>query len=180
MKSVHVHCISAVVIVGDCGVGKTSLLHRMVQLDVGSAHDDNQKDYHMKMAVVEGASAPVKIQLWDTAGQEKFGAARLPSSFFRHAHAAIVVYDVTDRRSFENVLQWVKQLHDYLDNSFVLTLVGNKCDVKHPARQASEAEGLVVAKAISARHFFECSTTTDTNVHACFTAIAADLANNTP
>ncbi|KAG6967400.1 hypothetical protein JG687_00004302, partial [Phytophthora cactorum] len=88
----------------------------------------HSQDYLSRMAIVEGAPAPVKVQLWDTAGQEKFGAARLPSSFFRHADAALVVYDVTTRQSFIGVLRWVLQLQTYrsaaaADSDFSIVLV---------------------------------------------------------
>ncbi|EEY66951.1 uncharacterized protein PITG_17835 [Phytophthora infestans T30-4] len=81
-----------VIVLGDSGVGKSSLVRRMTNSGnlTGTAI---RKDYLSKIALVEGASAPLQVQLWDTAGQEKFGAARLPSSFFRLADAALVVYD---------------------------------------------------------------------------------------
>ncbi|EGZ12614.1 hypothetical protein PHYSODRAFT_387438, partial [Phytophthora sojae] len=82
-----------VIVVGDSDVGKSSLLRRMTSFEPLSPADSVPSDYLSKMAIVEGAAAPMKVQLWDTAGQEKFGAARLPSSYFRHTNAAIVVYD---------------------------------------------------------------------------------------
>uniref|UniRef100_H3HBM9 Uncharacterized protein n=1 Tax=Phytophthora ramorum TaxID=164328 RepID=H3HBM9_PHYRM len=133
-----------VIVIGDSGVGKTSFLHRMADIDAPSSHV--RKDYLSKVAVVKSAIAPVKVQLWDTAGQEKFGAARLPSSFFRHADAAIVVYDVTDRRSFTNVLRWVGQIQVHQvasvgNSAFSLILVGHKSDVSNAAREVHEEEG---------------------------------------
>ncbi|KAG6972551.1 hypothetical protein JG688_00003932, partial [Phytophthora aleatoria] len=129
----------------------------------------HSQDYLSRMAIVEGAPAPVKVQLWDTAGQEKFGAARLPSSFFRHADAALVVYDVTNRQSFIGVLRWVLQLQTYrsaaaADSDFSIVLVGHKCDVSNATRQAHENEGRDFAKIIAAFHFFERSSKDGTNV----------------
>ncbi|ETI57604.1 hypothetical protein F442_00113 [Phytophthora nicotianae P10297] len=172
--------ICKVIVLGESGVGKSSLVRRMTNSD--SINNVMHKDYLSKIAVVEGAAAPVKLQLWDTAGQEKFGAARLPSFFFRHADAALVVYDVTNRQSFIGVLRWVLQIQTYrstaaTDSNFSVVLVGHKCDVSNATREVIEDEGRDFAKLIAASHFFECSSKDDTNVQACFDAIAAASAN---
>ncbi|KAG3162023.1 hypothetical protein PC128_g20697 [Phytophthora cactorum] len=173
-----------VIVLGDSGVGKSSLVRRMTNSDSLSTNTGIHKDYLSRMAIVEGAPAPVKVQLWDTAGQEKFGAARLPSSFFRHADAALVVYDVTNRQSFIGVLRWVLQLQTYrsaaaADSDFSIVLVGYKCDVSNATRQVHENEGRDFAKIIAALHFFECSSKDGTNVQTCFSAIASALTNGT-
>jgi small GTP-binding protein len=171
-----------VIVVGDIGVGKTSLLRRMANFDPLSVVDAVPIDYLSKMAVVEKAPAPMKVQLWDTAGQEEFGAARLPSSYFRQAKAAIVVYDVTDRLSFAGVLRWATQIqayqaHSSSSSSFALTLVGHKADVSNEARRVAASEGRELAKLIAASDFIECSSKDNTNVQTCFNAVAAALAS---
>ncbi|KAJ8524197.1 hypothetical protein ON010_g16920 [Phytophthora cinnamomi] len=148
------------------------------------ATDSVPKDYLSKMAIVEGAPAPVKVQLWDTAGQEKFGAARLPSSYFRHANAAVVVYDVTNRLSFAAVLRWVTQIQAYrstavADSLFSIILVGNKADAASGSRQVGEEEGREVSEIVGASCFFECSSKDGTNTEACFNALAALLVKGT-
>ncbi|GMF31111.1 unnamed protein product [Phytophthora lilii] len=146
------------------------------------AIDGAHKDCLTKMAIVEGAGAPIKVQLWDTAGQEKFGAARLPNSFFRHANAAIVVYDVTNRQSFSGVLRWVMQIQAYqsiAETSFSLIVVGSKCDTSITMRQIRDNEGRKIARLVGASHFFECSSKHRTNVEECFDAVAATLVDGT-
>ncbi|POM59706.1 Rab-type small G protein [Phytophthora palmivora] len=156
-----------VIVLGDGGVGKSTLLHRMTN-DSLSTNDGVYQDYLSKMATVDGV-APVKVQLWDSAGQEKFGSARLPSSFFRHADAALVVYDVTNRQSFVSVLRWVLQIQAYrstvdVDSAFSLILVGHKRDVSNEIRHVDEHEGCEFAKLIAASHFFQCSSKDNTNI----------------
>ncbi|KAK1931398.1 GTP-binding protein YPT6 [Phytophthora citrophthora] len=161
----------------DSGVGKTTLLHRMTSSTAPT--NGTRKDYLSRIAIV-GDAAPVKVQLWDTAGQEKFGTAQLPSSFFRHADAALVVYDVTDRNSFMGVLQWVLQLQSHRNtateaSAFSLILVGHKSEVSDKVRQVGEEEGRAVAKLIAASHFFECSSRDGTNIQTCFDTVATTL-----
>ncbi|KAF4027739.1 Ras family [Phytophthora infestans] len=173
-----------VIVLGDSGVGKSSLVRRMTNSGnlTGTAI---RKDYLSKIALVEGASAPLQVQLWDTAGQEKFGAARLPSSFFRLADAALVVYDVTNRQSFISLLQWVLQIQTYrstepADSNFSFVLIGHKCDLANATRQVSENVGRGFGNLIAASHFFECSSEDGTNLQECFDAIAVALSNGTP
>ncbi|KAG1701975.1 hypothetical protein DVH05_010465 [Phytophthora capsici] len=163
--------LSVVIVLGDSGVGKSTLLHRMA--DSTTPTNGIRKDYLSRIAIV-GDAAPVKVQLWDTADQEKFGAARLPSSFFRHADAALVVYDVTDRKSFVNVLQWVLQLEAYR-NTAPLILVGHKSEVSDKLRQVGKEEGRALAELIAASHFLECSSREGTNIQTCFDTLAATL-----
>lgn len=165
-------------------MGKSSLLRRMTSFEPLSPADSVPSDYLSKMAIVEGAAAPMKVQLWDTAGQEKFGAARLPSSYFRHTNAAIVVYDVTNRLSFAAVLRWVMQILAYrstavADSLFSIVLVGNKSDAAYGSRQVHEEEGRELSRIIGASRFFECSSRDGTNTQECFNAVAALLVNGT-
>ncbi|GMF41009.1 unnamed protein product [Phytophthora fragariaefolia] len=171
-----------VIVVGDGDAGKTSLLRRMVDRESLSAIDSAPNDYLSKMAIVEGAS-PIKVQLWDTADQEKFGVARLPNSYFRHANAAIIVYDVTNRLSFGAVLRWVMQVLAYrstaADSLFSIVLVGTKADVAGGYRQVFEEEGRAISRVIGASSFYECSSKDGTNIHDTFNAIATSLVRGT-
>ena len=82
-------------------------------------------DFKIRTVQLDGKK--VKLQIWDTAGQERFRT--ITSSYYRGAHGIIVVYDVTDQVSFNNVKQWLYEIDRYASQSVNKLLVGNKCDL---------------------------------------------------
>nr|KJB39674.1 hypothetical protein B456_007G029600 [Gossypium raimondii] len=113
-------------LIGDSGVGKSCLLLRFA--------DDSYLDSYIstigvdfKIRTVEQDGKTIKLQIWDTAGQERFRT--ITSSYYRGAHGIIVVYDVTDQESFNNVKQWLNEIDRYASDNVNKLLVGNKCDL---------------------------------------------------
>lgn len=114
------------VVVGDSGVGKTSLIARF-------AHDTFEEDAVTTIGVdfvvktITFDAKRVKLVLWDTAGNERFRT--LTGSYYRGAQLALFVYDVHNTRSFEHLMEWVEEANLYLENcDCVKLLVGNKVD----------------------------------------------------
>lgn len=135
-------------LVGDSSVGKSSLLWRYTEgADADEYIDDRAAtvgvDFKVKMMTMEGHS--VKACLWDTAGQERFRT--LTSSYYRGAQGVILVYDVTQRSSFESLENWLGEVDRYATfPDCVKMLVGNKIDLDEQ-REVSRDEGMRMARA---------------------------------
>jgi len=152
---------------GDTGVGKTCLLLRYAY-DSFSPTFITTIGIDFKIKRVEIDDLLVKLQIWDTAGQERFRTITV--SYFKGAHGIVLVYDITDRDTFESIQQWVEQIHEYADANVNVLLVGNKCD-QEEQRAVSTAEGEALAREYGIE-FFETSARENVNVEACYLAIA--------
>ena len=115
----------------------------------------------------------MKLQIWDTAGQERFRT--ITSSYYRGAHGIIVVYDVTDQESFNNVKQWLNEIDRYANENVNKLLVGNKSDLT-----AKKVVDYQTAKAFADEigiPFLETSAKNATNVEQAFMTMAAEIKN---
>lgn len=124
-----------------------------------------------KIKTVDVQSKVVKLQIWDTAGQEKFRT--ITSSYYRGAHGVIVVYDVTRRETFNNVRNWMNEISKYASESVNKLLIGNKCD-NDSNRQVSFEEGKELADSLGIP-FMESSAKTSENVEKVFISIAGEI-----
>ncbi|KAL5195574.1 Ras-related protein RABC2a [Glycine soja] len=155
-----------VLLVGDSGVGKSSLLLSFISNSNSINHLSPTigVDFKIKLFTVGGKR--LKLTIWDTAGQERFGT--VIGSYYRGAHGIILVYDVTRRETFTNLIDiWAKEVELYSTNhDSIKILVGNKVD-KESERAVSKEEGMALAQ----QHrclFLECSAKTRENVQQCF------------
>ena len=163
-----------VVLLGDGGVGKSSLMNRFV-----SNKFDNQS-YHTigveflnKDVTVEGDS--YTLQIWDTAGQERFKSLRTP--FYRGSDLCLLVYAVDDVQSFKNLAMWRKEFLYYADvrkeDNFPFILLGNKVDVND--RVVSQEEAHNFCKELGGIPYYETSAKDSTNVNVAFAAAVKRL-----
>lgn len=103
--------------------------------------------------------------MWDTAGQERYRA--ITSAYYRGAVGAILVYDLSKQKTFENVARWLSEVREHAESSIVTMLVGNKCDLRHlRAVPVDEAKRYASESGLS---FIEASALDSTNVEEAFT-----------
>ncbi|XP_068934819.1 ras-related protein Rab-42 [Petaurus breviceps papuanus] len=163
-----------ILLVGDADVGKTSLLRRYVERDFrADAPPSSTVGVEFYSHMLELASGPrVKLQLWDTAGNERYRS--ITRSFYRNMAGVLLVFDVTNRKSFDHIEDWYQQVASFggLDK-VVFLLVGHKSDLKQD-RQVStqEAENLAEVLGMS---FLETSAKTNSNVTLAFETLAHDI-----
>jgi Ras-related protein Rab-10 len=121
-----------IVMLGDSGVGKTSLVARLTNPDRPLNNDISATmGIEFDTQMLDTSHGKVKAQIWDTAGQERFARVLLPT-YFRKAKGVILVYDMTNAKSFESLSErWMAQLQDHAQSDdLAKLLVGNKCDLE--------------------------------------------------
>ncbi|EHB14206.1 Ras-related protein Rab-26 [Heterocephalus glaber] len=164
-----------VMLVGDSGVGKTCLLVRFKDgaFLAGTFISTVGIDFRNKVLDVDGMK--VKLQIWDTAGQERFRS--VTHAYYRDAHALLLLYDVTNKASFDNIQAWLTEIQEYAQDDVVLMLLGNKVDSAQE-RVVKREDGEKLAKEYGLP-YMETSAKTGLNVDLAFTAIAKELKQRT-
>ena len=119
-----IHC--RVVVVGDSAVGKTSILNQLIESKF-NPYEQSTVGANYQLYVEEIDGQKVEMQIWDTAGQEKFKS--LAPIYFRNSSAAVAVYDQTSRPSFDHLQSWIKTFRDIAGTDTVVTIAANKCDL---------------------------------------------------
>ncbi len=124
-----------------------------------------------KIRTLELEDKIIKLQIWDTAGQERFRT--ITSSYYRGAHGIIVVYDVTDLESFNNVKQWLHEIDRYASENVNKLLVGNKSDLVDKRKISFEA-GKELADS-NGIEFIETSAKGNSNVELAFVHMSLQI-----
>ena len=162
-----------VIVLGSSNVGKTSLMRRFTQ---GQFTERRQAttgaDYLSKRLVLHGTS--VVLQIWDTAGQERFHHGTLGAAFYRGSDAAILVYDVTRPKTFEQVERWRGELLERIDSpdSFPCVVFGNKTDASRSEEVALDRPAVLAWCRQRGIGHVETSAKDGTGVDAAMEAIA--------
>eukprot|EP00829_Urostomides_striatus_P006655 TRINITY_DN1722_c0_g1_i1.p1 TRINITY_DN1722_c0_g1~~TRINITY_DN1722_c0_g1_i1.p1 ORF type:complete len:188 (+),score=64.68 TRINITY_DN1722_c0_g1_i1:53-616(+) len=123
------------------------------------------------MCIRDRGTKDVKLQIWDTAGQDRFRS--ITGTYYKGAHGIIIVYDVTDRYSFNEIEKWMGQVDKLAPENCVKILVGNKCDLNEK-RVVTTDEGKSAAASYNMK-YFETSAKKALNVTNVFTALAQDI-----
>jgi len=151
------------VTLGEGRAGKTSITLKFARNEF---HENEQSTINANFLQKKLSVSNTQIQLniWDTAGQERFRA--LAPNYYRQATGVVIVYDITDRSSFDRVVNWVKELQMQADKDIAIVIAGNKCD-RESERQINKNEAEEFANKIGAAHFLT-SAKTGKGVNECF------------
>ena len=150
------------IIIGDAAVGKSNLLVRYTS-------GQFKEEYQLTIGVEFGSNDVIigdntyRIQIWDTAGQENFRS--ITRSYYKNTACAIIVYEISNKKSFENISSWIEECKNTAPKSILMVLVGNKCDLDN--REVTEEEGREFAEK-NGMLFFETSAKTGKNVEELF------------
>ena len=160
-----------VLLLGDSTVGKTCFLMRYTDNTFQEIHMSTiGLDYRLKSMTLKSGKN-VKVQIWDTAGQDRFRA--ITKNYFKGAHGIILIYDVTDEQSFDNVSNWINQIKEEASDNVIIFLVGNKIDdVDHRKIQTENGENLANTFKLD---FFETSAKTGENVQKTFQTLVQKI-----
>ena len=157
-------------VIGDQSVGKTCLLERFVS----STFEESTLstigiDFRVKYLNIENIT--IKLHVWDTAGQERFRT--ITRSYFKGSHGVILVYDVTNRSSYENIDHWLKEIGKNADDNINKILVANKID-NIENRIITIEEGITLAKKYNLE-IYETSAKNNINVDESFMDITTSI-----
>ncbi|NVM35117.1 MAG: GTP-binding protein [Candidatus Lokiarchaeota archaeon] len=172
--------IYKICVVGDGGVGKTSMVLRYCEnnfkenyiMTIGSNFSTKQVNLE------EYPNYLVKLQLWDLAGQKHFSFVRPP--FYRGSGATVYVFDLTRRSSFQNLLNWKDEVEKVIGDGKPSILVGNKTDLAAQGnREVGEGEGEALKEELNAIAYYETSAKNDVKVSPVFKDITLAILEKT-
>jgi Ras-related protein Rab-8A len=163
-----------ILLLGDTSVGKTCFLLRFIEDTFTHNHISTiGVDYKIKLVSFNGQL--IKLQVWDTAGQDRFRC--ITKNYFRGSDGIMLIYDITNQASFNNIRNWISQIKDSLGDEASITLVGNKVDLESN-RIVSIEDGGKLANEYNFS-FFETSAKENINVEEAFLDLTKEMLNRT-
>ena len=151
-------------LLGDSTVGKTCFLIKYTDQSFQDIHMATiGLDYRIKTMKLKN-NKEVKIQIWDTAGQDRFRS--ITKNYYKGSHGIILIYDITNPITFENITHWVSQVREEASKNVVIYLIGNKIDLEEE-RKVSTEEGEKLAEKLGLP-FNETSAFDGTNINETF------------
>ncbi|KAH0796026.1 GTP-binding protein YPTM2 [Histomonas meleagridis] len=156
------------IVIGESSVGKTCIVTRFCD----NAFDESflttvGVDFKIKMIEIDGVT--IKLQIWDTAGQEQFRT--ITKSYYRGAHGILLVFDVSKKETLTKTKMWMESITKEANDSVTVALIGNKIDLQ---REVSPEEGLEFAKEFGVP-YFETSAKTGDSIDEVFNVMASTI-----
>ena len=158
------------IIVGDSNVGKTNIMSKYIHNQFNQ-HSKSTIGVEFGTKIVNIDNKKIKAQIWDTAGQERYKS--ITSAYYKGAKGALIVYDITNKFSFDSVDKWVQDLNSYGDKTITLLLVGNKSDLEEK-RQITKENGEEKAKNFNLG-FIETSACSGDNIDQAFVIMLKEV-----
>jgi small GTP-binding protein len=158
------------IILGSSGVGKTAILKRLVE---DRFDDDLQSTIGVEFdsTILNIDDRKVRLQIWDTAGQERFRA--ISKAYYRNAIGVLLVFDIADRKSFDELSTWLTDIRSLCDPNAIVQLIGNKADlVSERAVTLNEAEEFATHQHMQ---YLETSAKLGQNVRDAFIKVATSI-----
>ena len=153
-----------IILVGDIAVGKTSFIGRYISNSFSNEYKSTVGAESRRKVIQYDNNTKVELMIWDTAGEERYRA--MTKNYFKDAHGAIVVFDLTNSESFEKLSHWTDFIKDCSPSNVVINLVGNKCDqIDERLVSNEEAQAFAIKNNIS---YFEASASDGSNVSIVF------------
>ncbi|XP_044010078.1 ras-related protein Rab-13-like [Aphidius gifuensis] len=159
-----------VIIIGDTSTGKSCLLNSLLSEQFNEEELPTiGVDFKAKMIEINGTI--IKLQLWDTAGQERF--RNVTTAYYHEAKGIILVYDVTNEKSFDNIINWLSLVNDRAPADVKKILLGTKCDIENKRKVPKERGEQLAAK--YKMKFLETSSKMNINIEEAFFLLARDI-----
>ena len=159
-----------VIIIGDSGVGKTNIMSKFLKNKfMEESKATVGVEFGSKLFDLNGHK--IKAQIWDTAGQEKYKS--ITGAYFKGSKGALVVYDITQKSTYESLEKWVNDLKSAGDPKITIILIGNKSDLEEN-RQVSKEQGEEKAKSFGCA-FLETSALSGDNIGKAFNMMVKEI-----
>ena len=156
--------IYKILLLGDTTVGKTCFLIKYTDNVFQEAYMSTiGLDYRLKTMILKNGKK-IKLQIWDTAGQDRFRA--ITKNYYKNAHGIILIYDVTSLQTYDNIKSWISQIREEASPNIVIYIVGNKIDMNEERKVKTE-EGEKLAEEFGFP-FSEASAKSGINVNEIF------------
>lgn len=153
------------ILIGDSTSGKSSIINRYLH-DIYYDNTSSTIGVELGIKNIIKDEKKIKIQLWDLAGQDRYHC--VVKAYYRNVNAALVVFDITNRKTFDNLAKWIDELMEFYndENRPYIMLIGNKIDLEQRCVTNDEIIELIQNKPID--HYLECSAKFNKNINQIF------------